>query len=91
LVVNASDRYCQFTEELFRIFVSLLVLDQEELEQQRHEKRLRKELADRRYYQDMAYESIEDAKVQWTLNAIGQSSFDADWDREDHSHLLKFT
>ena len=97
VVLNGEASSCQFTDEMFRIFTSLLVIDQRELQERRDLKAAYQSekaetqpdrTAERRFLQD--YGIIDPQGIDEAVEVLSSSAFEADWDREDHSRLTKF-
>jgi hypothetical protein len=96
LIVNREKNYCQFAEELFRVFASLVVIEQRELQEQmdvRQALRKAKKAKDRRREEGMRFAKhaempvINDADVDIVLDVLRASDYDAAWLEGDISLL----
>lgn len=96
LVINADLRYCQFSEELLRIFISLLLIDQRESRARRDDREAKRQEArvesqklenQLRFVRDLQSQGVDKKKIEFALEVLEQAEYTADWD-DDSSFLL---
>ena len=101
ITINEKDGVCQFREELLRIFTSLLLLDDREIEARRLElEKSRPYSADkipvlpveveRQFLRDLISGTIDDNRINMAIRMLDSTEFDAYWEREDDSGLTRF-
>lgn len=92
--LNRRDGYCEFAEELFRVFISLLTIEYERIEEEREdrERKRTRERIDREIIDGLSSGKIDPSSegIRQALDQLDGSDYTLNWEHEEYSELMGF-